>query len=121
MPVRPMIGAANKVGILADLLRPIVRRIDGNEDDVECLVIGGLAPELNQSRQGRRANVTATGETEIEGVRLAFERLAQNGLPSASIRVNDPPKLAFTGPEVACSRWRIASRPPGTGRGPQSL
>src|SRR4051794_30900383 len=71
---------AEELSILAHVFGPIVFRVDGDEDDVHCIIARRLAPELHEPLQRRRAHVAATGEPEIDRIGFAGEAAAREWL-----------------------------------------
>src|SRR5947208_2871941 len=78
-PLKALLGACH-------LALPVVLRVDGDEDDIERVVAGRLAPQLHQPLKCGRADVAAAGEAEIDRVGLAFETAARKRL---SIRTDE--------------------------------
>ncbi len=73
-----------QVGILADLLGSVVRRVDGDEDDVVAVGTANLLAKLDHPRQRCRAHVAAAREAEIDDVGFAEQLVARERLSVGS-------------------------------------
>src|SRR4029079_26824 len=78
------------------------------EDDVERLLVGCLFPQLDQPRQGCRANVAAARETEIDGVGLALQRLAGKSLAVGADQRERSAEIRLGGGTLRWAFWQVS-------------
>src|SRR6476661_3597883 len=83
--------------VLANLLWPVMRGVDGHEDDVERPVATGLLAKLHKARKRRRADIAAAGEAEVDREGLGGELGAREQLSVRSDEGERSPEAGLLG------------------------